>query len=95
MDYLCAGRTILAIGPKDIASMEYLRNNEVALCANSEEDIDSIISNLKDSPEIINSMSNKGLDFLRKNMDVKLLQKEFMKDLRNVVRNGCSAFCEK
>ena len=95
MDYLCAGRTILAIGPKDIASMEYLRNNEVALCANSVEDIDSIISNLKDSPEIINSMSNKGLDFLRKNMDVKLLQKEFMKDLRNVVRNGCSAFCEK
>lgn len=95
MDYLCAGRTILAIGPKDIASMEYLRKNEVALCANSVEDIDSLISNLKDNPEIINSMSNKGIDFLRKNTDAKLLQKEFMKDLKNVVRNECGTFCEK
>lgn len=95
MDYLCAGRTILAIGPKDIASMEYLRSNEVALCANSVEEVDSLINSLKDNPGIINSMSNKGLNFLRKNMDVRLLQKEFMKDLDNIVNNGYSTSCKK
>lgn len=86
MDYLCAGRTIFAIGPEDIASMDYLKSNNIALCANSINEIAATIKKMKDTPNIIKIMSNKGLDFLSRQKDVKEVQKEFVADLKKIAR---------
>ena len=86
MDYLCAGRTIFAIGPEDIASMDYLKSNDIALCANSINEIAVTIKKMKDTPNIIKIMSNKGLDFLSRQKDVKEVQKEFVADLKKIAR---------
>ena len=57
-DYLASGKCILAVGPADIAPIEYLRDNDAALVASSEVELREILSQLLKSG-VIESYSNK------------------------------------
>lgn len=48
MDYLSLGGKILAVGPKDVASMELISNNELGFCFNSISDLKMNITLLSD-----------------------------------------------
>ena len=59
-DYLSARRCILAVGPEDISSIEYLRDQDAAIICSTES---SILQNLKKivySPQLITEYSEKG-----------------------------------
>lgn len=67
-DYLAGGKCVLAIGPDDIAPMEYLRDNDAAVTATREQEIVERIEYLL-SPGIIEQYARKAYDCGRRNHD--------------------------
>lgn len=67
-DYLAGGKCVLAIGPADIAPMEYLRDNDAAITVTSERDIAEKLEYLL-SPGVIEQYSKKAYDCGKKNHD--------------------------
>ena len=67
-DYLSGGKCVLAIGPGDIAPMEYLRDNDAAVTVTSEPDIAEALEHLL-SPGIIEQYSRKAYDCGKRNHD--------------------------
>ena len=59
-DYLSANRCILAIGPDDISSIEYLKEEDAAIICASEADILDKLSILIDCPHLIIEYAEKG-----------------------------------
>lgn len=59
-DYLSSNRCILAIGPGDISSMEYLKSEDAAVICNSLKDIFPILRRLKDNTNLIEEYAEKG-----------------------------------
>lgn len=66
-DYLCQGKCILAIGNTDIASMEYFKSENCALCASDIVSIEEKLRLVLDSPEILLIMGKNALNVARKN----------------------------
>lgn len=85
MDYLSVGRCILAIGPSDVASIEYLHQNDLALCANTEKDIKEIVSKIKNESQILMQYAKKGRDYVKYNLNATELRQGLLKSLQTVV----------
>lgn len=66
-DYLSAAKCILAIGPEDIAPMEYLKNEDAAICVNDKAQIEGALKMLISSPLIIDGYAEKALSCGQKN----------------------------
>lgn len=81
MDYLSVGRSILAIGPSDIASIEYLNDNGLALSANSNEQLLAIVNTIKTQPEVLLDYSKRGLDYVTSHLNATELRQEFYDSL--------------
>lgn len=60
-DYFSAAKCIFAIGPADIAPMEYLKTEDAALCVNNKSQIESSLKHLVDEPSLIDKYAQKAL----------------------------------
>lgn len=87
MDYLSVGRCILAIGPKDIASIEYLAGDDLALVANSENELLTLVEQINENPQILLDYSNKGLAFINERMNPTILRDDLYNDLEQYIVN--------
>ena len=67
-DYLGSGKCILAMGPDDIAPIEYLRDNDAAIIVSSEDELDDKLKLLLDKDTLI-SYSKKAYQCARRNHD--------------------------
>ena len=86
MDYISTGRCILAIGPSNIASMEYLKNNGLALIANSKDEINNKINEINSNLEIVDKLANNNISFAIETLDEKSQRLEFLNDLHNSIK---------
>lgn len=59
-DYLSSGRCILAIGPEDISSMEYLSSENAAVTCFNEKQLETKVKEIIENPLIIKDYSEKG-----------------------------------
>ena len=87
MDYLSVGRCILAIGPSDISSIEYLADNEVALIADSKEKLANQIALIKTRGAIINEYAAKGRDYAVSQLDEDKIRASFYSELQQIIDN--------
>lgn len=87
MDYLSVGRCVLAIGPSDISSIEYLSDNNVALIASDESSLSGIINELKNNPSLIKEYADKGTDFISKHLNAEKLRQNLYDDLQRTINN--------
>lgn len=85
MDYLSVGRTILAIGPRDIASIEYLNDNNLALTADSKDILIELVNNIHSNPDILLDYSKRGSDFISSKLDAKELRNRLFNSLNEVI----------
>lgn len=69
-DYLSANRCILAIGPEDISSIEYLKEEDAAIICTSETSIFENLSKLINTPQLIIEYAEKGWGCGTKNHNV-------------------------
>lgn len=58
-DYLSSGRCILAIGPDDISSMEYLSSEDAAITCFNETDLYNKVGQIINTPDIIDTYAEK------------------------------------
>ena len=66
-DSLASGTPILAFGPKEIASIEYLIDNNAAFCAVSTDELPSVLKNLLCDIQKKNEIVNNAIKLANKN----------------------------
>lgn len=59
VDYLGSGKAILAVGKPDVAAMEYLKDNDAALCASSKSEIFETLKTITDNLDIVRTYAEK------------------------------------
>lgn len=60
-DSLASGKCIFAYGPKDVASIEYLKENEVACVVTNKDELESSLRKILESEELRKYYSENGL----------------------------------
>ena len=84
-DYLSSGKCILAIGPDESASLEYLKNEDAAIVVNKEQDIYDAIQHLSDE-STIQSYGLKAFECGKRNHEKQLISQRIMNVFCEVVR---------
>ena len=87
MDYLSVGRCILAIGPPDIASIEYLSENNVALIAKNEEELSRIITLIQRNRQVIEEYAKKGLEYSKVFLSAPQMRQQLYDKLESIITN--------
>lgn len=85
MDYLSVGRSILAIGPSDIASIEYLNDNNLALTADSKDKLTMLVNSIHSNPNILMDYSNRGSEYISSQLNAKELRNKLYNSLNEVI----------
>lgn len=85
MDYLSVGRCILAIGPSDVSSIEYLTENDVALIADSKEMLSQQVSAVRTDRQLIGEYAEKGRNYAVNQLNEDVIRKEFYDELQSVI----------
>lgn len=82
-DYLAGGKCVLAIGPADIAPMEYLQENEAAVTVTREKEIPEKLKYLL-MPGIIEQYSRRAYECGRKNHDKEMIDDMVFSKLKEI-----------
>ena len=80
MDYISAQRCILAIGPSDLASMEFLHDNDLAVCVNNPDDL-AVLKRFRD-PDYLGERIRRVREYVAKADSVDESCRKLEKDLR-------------
>lgn len=87
MDYLSVGRAILAIGPSDISSIEYLSENSLAFVADTPEAVVNVLQLIKEEPPVLFEYAKKGQDYVKCRLNANNLRKDLYNSLDNVIKS--------
>lgn len=85
MDYISVGRCILAIGPYNVASLEYLRDHNLALIAN-EKEVVAQVQRINSNHSIIENIAKANVSFLQNSLNEENLRNRFKMDLENIAK---------
>lgn len=85
-DYLSSGKCILAVGPSDIAPIEYLKSNDAALVASNKDELKQIMTKLLDH-KAIEYYSKKGFECGYKNHNKKNIDQIIFSKLIEISNN--------
>lgn len=87
-EYLFSKNCIIAYGPKELASLRILWENEIGLVIDNSENEESIAKKLSDvflNPKQRSELGLKGYNFALKNFNLEASRKLFMQKLNDVV----------
>lgn len=82
VDYLLAGKCIVAVGAKDIASIEYLKDNNAALCVSSSEELEILFMNTINS-NVIEKYSINAQELVKEKHDMIRIQNKLYSTFNN------------
>lgn len=85
VDYLNSGRSILAIGPKNLAGMEYLKNNDAAICINKISEIPMCLSKINSDPHILKKYADNSWKLGKRNHDINKIRENLIKDFESII----------
>lgn len=80
-DYLSQGRCILAIGPSDIASIEYFLEEKAAIVCNTEDEVLRALQKITESPELLTKYAFNARLCGERNHNKLYIQSLFMEKL--------------
>lgn len=86
VDYLKTAKCILAVGPKDVASMDYLRNNDAAVTAVCESEIESALNKILEDENTVIEYGKKAWECGVKNHQHDKLQKDLYDDFKRIIK---------
>lgn len=86
VDYLNSARPILAYGPKNVASINYLIENDCAIVADNEQELYDKILKMLDNENNLDMIAEKSYDCGKKNHHKPVLQKMVKNDLDNLIK---------
>ncbi|ROR29245.1 glycosyltransferase involved in cell wall biosynthesis [Mobilisporobacter senegalensis] len=86
VDYFKSGRCILAIGSKNIASIEYLSKNHGAIVVNNKSEIKKRLEKIIYSQSLIKKYSNRSWECGKKNHQIEEIQKILQNDFNELLQ---------
>ena len=86
VDYFRVARPILAVGPRDVASIEHLIRNDCALTASSAEEVRQALLSVLGGPDKLNDLSKKAYACGRRNHDAAAMHGMLQADLEKLVK---------
>lgn len=84
-EYLSLGKSILAIGPNQVASMEYLKDS--AFCITNKNDIYFSLRQIFSDDKLRKELSKKAFLKYKKNHDKKVVSRKFISSIIDVLKN--------
>lgn len=84
VDYLKVARPILAVGPKDVASMDYLIRNDCAVAADNKKELERKLRAFLEDPSQWNSLVGKAYACGRRYHNRQDIQEMLLRDLKEV-----------
>ena len=84
VDYLKAARPILAVGPKDVASIEHLIRNDCAITADNKAELERKVYGILENPTELNRIVENAYLCGRKYHNKQIIQDMLKKDLEAV-----------
>lgn len=88
VDYLEAGRCILAVGWEQTGAIEYLKRHDGAVVITNRAQIDSQILSLVDTPSKIIAYGEKGFELGKAYHQIDRIREELYFNLKQVTNNG-------
>lgn len=85
IDYIQSGKCILAVGPKDVAPIEYFKNEDAALVATTKEELMLMLLQLTDE-FVIRQYAEKAIACGKRNHDREMMHKRIYSIIRSVPR---------
>lgn len=88
VDYLKMGKCIFAVGPKDAASIEYLINNDAAIVATTEAEIEERLNDILKSEKLIVDYGMKANQSGIQNHRLQQFQQMLLDDFKKAIMNN-------
>lgn len=85
VEYLACARCILAVGPRGVASMEYLISNDAGLVASSYNEVSTTLARLVRDPRLRMEYGVKAWESGRRNHNRRQVQERLSTQLKSVV----------
>lgn len=86
-DLLASGRCILAYGPEELASMEYLRVNHAACVVSDPEKLEAELEDILNNQERRNAIVQSAKTLSEKNHNAQMVQYK----IKKIIRHSCMA----
>ncbi len=86
VDYLYKGKCILAVGPHDVASIDYLKKNDAALVAVNSEELKTVLERAANNKDLLWEYGKKAWDCGKKNHQRKDIQARLKQDFEFFVK---------
>ena len=87
VDYLHQAKCIFAVGPKDVASIDYLLKNDAAIVATTAGEIEKKLIELCDNTALIHEFEKKGWECGKRNHRIETIQQKLKNDFKMLKRN--------
>lgn len=81
VDYLEAGKTILAIGWEKSASIKYIKENNIGFTANKTQEIENVLHEILSNPEKLSQIGNKAWKFAQKKHNKEIVLRNFEEEI--------------
>ena len=88
VDYFKEAKCILAVGPMDVASMDYLAKNDAAVTASSEKEIEEKLRELIENPELLQEYGQKAWECGKRNHQRKMIQEMLQRDFEEIIHES-------
>lgn len=88
VDYIASNRCILAIGSNTCASIQYFIENDCAAVAASPTEISKRLSELKETPLLLEEYAEKAWQSGKKHHERSKMQESLLQGLQNAVKEG-------
>lgn len=88
VDYFYKGKCIYAVGPYDVASIDYLIKNDAAMVATNKDEIKDKLNMLINHQELIKEYGKKAWECGKKNHQIKDIQNKLKKDFEDLVNES-------
>jgi hypothetical protein len=86
IDYFKSCRPILAVGPKDVASIDHLIKNDCAIVADNKDDLYKELVSMLDDQTVLNIFVEKAYECGKKDHDVSMINKMLRNDMIEVMK---------
>ncbi len=88
VDYFHQAKCILAVGPKDVASMDYLIKNDAAITATTEQELEEKLKELIETPALICEYGKKAWECGKRNHRKEAMQMMLKEDFEEIIYEG-------
>ena len=85
VDYLAKGKAIFAVGPKDVASIEYLLDKDVAIVATKKAEVEKELKKIVSDPMILLKYGEKAYRVCKKKHDKNSVQSLLYSNLESLI----------